>query len=376
MGCNAWNHEPNCNCGWGGDTNSGGQNYSIEKLLNEIVSRPSYFVAPDPTPAKRTQVAGSRYWYGNVQREPNARCPVCKKDVYFVQTEYGGRVYFDELGPPWPKHPCTDSGIQSHRASSVERHNSGTPTEEWFLLQEPKIKRWVNGVYIEGYCSTLRKQLRLHAEGGYISTIIPPIFVKPAEVKGGYQCNFLIEEAIGLPQPSQTKHFIEMDTSEGGLDDSSDWHLLQDPTTWKLVDGLRIEGFCPSLKRYVKLQTPEVHVTTIVPPILVKPEEGSTTYLCRYGILEASRLPEPTLTKRFYSVDASTPRVKEETEWHLLEEPKIWTLVDGLRIDGFCPSLKRQLTLQNPEAHITTIVPPIYVKPDEGSGTYLCRYGT
>jgi hypothetical protein len=29
--------------------------------------------------------------------------------VFFYQSPYGGRVFFDELGPPWPKHPCTDN---------------------------------------------------------------------------------------------------------------------------------------------------------------------------------------------------------------------------------------------------------------------------
>ncbi|MCY1139795.1 hypothetical protein OWR29_17480 [Actinoplanes sp. Pm04-4] len=38
---------------------------------------------------------------------PNATCPVCGASVYFYANEYGSRVYFDELGPPWPKHPCT-----------------------------------------------------------------------------------------------------------------------------------------------------------------------------------------------------------------------------------------------------------------------------
>ncbi|MBP3981378.1 hypothetical protein J8G26_11625 [Acidovorax sp. JG5] len=38
--------------------------------------------------------------------EPNATCPECGHGVYFVKTENGGWVYFDELGPPWPKHAC------------------------------------------------------------------------------------------------------------------------------------------------------------------------------------------------------------------------------------------------------------------------------
>lgn len=38
--------------------------------------------------------------------EPNATCPVCGAAVYFYKNEAGSRVYFDEMGPPWPKHPC------------------------------------------------------------------------------------------------------------------------------------------------------------------------------------------------------------------------------------------------------------------------------
>ena len=41
---------------------------------------------------------------------PNANCPVCGAHVFFYQNQFGSRVYFDELGPPWPKHPCTDTG--------------------------------------------------------------------------------------------------------------------------------------------------------------------------------------------------------------------------------------------------------------------------
>jgi hypothetical protein len=33
---------------------------------------------------------------------------VCGAAVYFWSNAEGSRVYFDEMGPPWPKHPCTD----------------------------------------------------------------------------------------------------------------------------------------------------------------------------------------------------------------------------------------------------------------------------
>ena len=51
---------------------------------------------------------------------PNARCPVCGASVYFYQSPYGGRVFFDELGPPWPKHPCTDNPVVRHHFASAE----------------------------------------------------------------------------------------------------------------------------------------------------------------------------------------------------------------------------------------------------------------
>ena len=51
---------------------------------------------------------------------PNARCPVCDAKVFFYQSPYGGRVFFDELGPPWPKHPCTDNPRVKNLFSSVD----------------------------------------------------------------------------------------------------------------------------------------------------------------------------------------------------------------------------------------------------------------
>lgn len=40
---------------------------------------------------------------------PNAHCPVCGEVVFYYQSPSGGRVFFDALGWPWPKHPCTDN---------------------------------------------------------------------------------------------------------------------------------------------------------------------------------------------------------------------------------------------------------------------------
>ena len=92
MGCNAWNHPSDCDCGWGGDT-GGGREGSLH--------------------LRRVPIPNGRLWSFRPSYEsytvPNARCPVCSADVFFYQAPTGGRVFFDDLGPPWPKHPCTDT---------------------------------------------------------------------------------------------------------------------------------------------------------------------------------------------------------------------------------------------------------------------------
>lgn len=104
MGCNAWNHPLDCDCGFRGGHGHG--NYSggsISKSVNIHIADEFYanYWAYD----RRTNYES----YVN----PNARCPVCHKAVFFYQSPYGGRVFFDELGPPWPKHPCTDNSSSS-----------------------------------------------------------------------------------------------------------------------------------------------------------------------------------------------------------------------------------------------------------------------
>lgn len=60
--------------------------------------------------------------------DPNAHCPVCGAEVFFYSNEFGSRVYFDDLGPPWPKHPCTDD-VPERRAGPP-----GAPTLDVVVL--------------------------------------------------------------------------------------------------------------------------------------------------------------------------------------------------------------------------------------------------
>ncbi|VVN14961.1 hypothetical protein PS647_04049 [Pseudomonas fluorescens] len=108
--CNAWNHRWDCDCGWGGGSGSGGNRADFFGSVYAV--RPLQFASgliwrKDRHPAFDTYTT------------PNAKCPVCGESVFFYQSPYGGRVFFDELGPPWPKHPCTDNYFAPTNKASV-----------------------------------------------------------------------------------------------------------------------------------------------------------------------------------------------------------------------------------------------------------------
>jgi hypothetical protein len=92
--CNAHNHSFGCGCGFGGDTGGGGGRGNL---------------SDDPWQyAERT---GKTY---------RTRCPVGGADVFFYQSPYDGRVFFDDLGWPWPKHPCTDHSTERGGGAGFE----------------------------------------------------------------------------------------------------------------------------------------------------------------------------------------------------------------------------------------------------------------
>lgn len=80
MSCNGYNHASNCDCGWGGVY------YPMQpagQFSNDFVGISSYV-------------------------NPNAVYPVCGVSVFYYQDKNGSRVFFNDLGWPWPKHSCTD----------------------------------------------------------------------------------------------------------------------------------------------------------------------------------------------------------------------------------------------------------------------------
>lgn len=98
--CNAFNHPPNCSCGWGG------------VWYGSNSDEGSWLFNKEPRPRKLGRQRGTHENPTGGSTVPNSKCPVCGDSVFYYESPYGGRVFFDDLGPPWPKHPCT-SGDKS-----------------------------------------------------------------------------------------------------------------------------------------------------------------------------------------------------------------------------------------------------------------------
>ena len=90
---------------------------------------------PSASVASTTRLPQSIRW-----ARPNAVCPVCGAFVYFYANEFGSRVYFDEIGPPWPKHPCTDNAMQSTGTSPKSSRTS--PTLYSPAVGRQKVASW------------------------------------------------------------------------------------------------------------------------------------------------------------------------------------------------------------------------------------------
>lgn len=104
MSCNGYNHYPNCPCGFRGQYRG---SFGAARPGGTPLFASSDYISPE---------------LGGSFCTPNATCPVCGARVFFYSNSFGSRVFFDDLGPPWPKHPCTDrTHVDSDFLEGVKR---------------------------------------------------------------------------------------------------------------------------------------------------------------------------------------------------------------------------------------------------------------
>ena len=118
--CNAWNHAADCTCGWGGEGHLGRRN------------------GGNPFPLSMYPKFKTYGEYLVSCTVPNAKCPVCGSPVFFYRSPSNGRVFFDDLGPPWPKHPCTSNGYQPTYWRNYSDQDKTAVAEKYYESKEWK----------------------------------------------------------------------------------------------------------------------------------------------------------------------------------------------------------------------------------------------
>lgn len=156
MPCNAHGHPSTCECGWGG--------------ISYDPWRPN--LNPDWSRAGSHTV-------------PNARCPVCRNHVFYYRASDGGSVFFDRLGPPWPKHPCTDKtlNLSIPKATSKKKKKKNS---HWWPYPCGVAETLPNNV---GIClhGEDGKRLFIETKASNISSNTPIWIRASKEIKGKYE---------------------------------------------------------------------------------------------------------------------------------------------------------------------------------------------
>lgn len=182
MGCNAWNHHPDCDCGWGGDTSA----YRIYASVESVRVFPWARGA-----------ALNYYSYVN----PNALCPICRERVFFYQSPYGGRVYFDELGPPWPKHPCTNTTyarVYDPKPAPLSAPPIVQPQwarNGWEPISIVDINKFDGGNAITGILLNDGKKISLGIEDYLVIDVNTPVLIKKVHsMLGFYKVSLIMHD--------------------------------------------------------------------------------------------------------------------------------------------------------------------------------------
>ena len=99
---------------------------------------------------------------------PNSKCSVCHASVYYYEHPNGSRVFFDELGPPWPVHPCTASGTYIQGKKRQPTRVSAPKSARWIQenWQPLKIEKCIeiqsgSAVQIQASTSSFKTQFEL-----------------------------------------------------------------------------------------------------------------------------------------------------------------------------------------------------------------------
>ena len=160
---------------------------------------------------------------------PNASCPKCGANVFYYENEYGSKVFFDELGPPWPKHPCTDNGStqESKNGSAGSSDKKDVWKRFYTTCLRTETKNDAIRIHWDGFFELEEgiwsKEIGFMTESPIEPNVIDLKTVFIAQTKGGkIALSMMTEEDILEPLRLTTKKkkLIALGTERLGKEDS------------------------------------------------------------------------------------------------------------------------------------------------------------
>jgi len=123
-----YNHYYWCNCGW--CVKDRGYRYISEEKISNSIS-----ILQIETYESFTV--------------PNVKCKCCGDEIFFYQSPFGGKVFFNELGHPWEKHccepKCCGKEIASIPYERLDKYRIINSRKEPIWKQEG----WIPAIYIK-----------------------------------------------------------------------------------------------------------------------------------------------------------------------------------------------------------------------------------
>lgn len=106
------------------------------------------------------------------------RCETCDKECFYYENEFGSRVFFDELGPPWPKHDCIERQQKRPKPPYQWEMDGYEPCVIYKVLPVPSLQRLV--VYVRRLKEGGKLALRVLAPKikGFIQQLHQPFVLK------------------------------------------------------------------------------------------------------------------------------------------------------------------------------------------------------
>lgn len=146
--------------------------------------------------------------WSNRKLTHNARCPVCKEAVYFYRNENGSAVFFDEIGPPWTKHPCTSGDIPPLFIDN-EKYEPTTQSKweqlGWKALRSTSVFTTRSGMHgVAGY-----------SKGSLFRFVFTEVSAEPHHIKGNkksiwhYRITDEIKSIYSIGVFTQSEQFYE-----------------------------------------------------------------------------------------------------------------------------------------------------------------------